>query len=503
MDNLSSKKEDYGLGSIQVRVMPDNNAGNPPEIKTTNVVAPQAVSPATTNLPPNASILAQRLSDQKKPKKLVKKRATLLAVVLLLVIIGGGAYWYYAYGQTMLLIRQMFVNIQLPYDNLKSDFDFSIDMKFKKASSDQTNPVDIFLPSSESVKFSMSGTQHLLGNDFDGNLEFSINTAMDSFKIENGVAYKQIGKDVYFKFDRPLPTEFFGDYIDLSEFFVVDRWLSWSWDDLEKASKDNFLMLNTDNFKQEKIEKDRERIDQYFREFDLHKIFKIVDAKESKDTKDGKLKKLQFFVQPDQTTELLAMLAIFNPDYLNNEELKTSQDIKKKILDDLKKSSNSDIEESNNIEDLNKVEEFLGNLDIYVWVNTKTKNIQGVDLVADGDALDIDGDKIIITGHYRFLNEAEEGHTISKPENTISVQEAYQRTMNKIEEKRMEMYKQYEEQNSKDSDNDGLSDIMESYYGTNPNKADSDGDGFEDGEEVDNGYNPLGPGKLDFGNIRS
>ncbi len=48
----------------------------------------------------------------------------------------------------------------------------------------------------------------------------------------------------------------------------------------------------------------------------------------------------------------------------------------------------------------------------------------------------------------------------------------------------------------KDSDNDGLPDVEELRYGTDPNNKDTDGDGFLDGEEVQNGYNPLGPGRL-------
>lgn len=47
-----------------------------------------------------------------------------------------------------------------------------------------------------------------------------------------------------------------------------------------------------------------------------------------------------------------------------------------------------------------------------------------------------------------------------------------------------------------DSDNDGLTDIQEDYYKTNKQNPDSDNDGYLDGEEVQNGYNPLGPGKL-------
>ncbi len=47
-----------------------------------------------------------------------------------------------------------------------------------------------------------------------------------------------------------------------------------------------------------------------------------------------------------------------------------------------------------------------------------------------------------------------------------------------------------------DQDNDGLTDLQETSYGTDPEDPDSDNDGYKDGEEVDNGYNPLGAGKL-------
>lgn len=47
-----------------------------------------------------------------------------------------------------------------------------------------------------------------------------------------------------------------------------------------------------------------------------------------------------------------------------------------------------------------------------------------------------------------------------------------------------------------DSDGDGLTDIEEEEWRTDPNYSDSDYDGYLDGEEVQNGYNPLGPGKM-------
>ena len=42
-----------------------------------------------------------------------------------------------------------------------------------------------------------------------------------------------------------------------------------------------------------------------------------------------------------------------------------------------------------------------------------------------------------------------------------------------------------------DSDHDGLPDVVENVYGTDPTNPDSDGDGIPDGAEVDAGTNPL------------
>jgi hypothetical protein len=47
-----------------------------------------------------------------------------------------------------------------------------------------------------------------------------------------------------------------------------------------------------------------------------------------------------------------------------------------------------------------------------------------------------------------------------------------------------------------DSDGDGLTDDLETFYGTDALKADTDGDGYSDYVEVSNGYNPNGDGAL-------
>ncbi len=49
-----------------------------------------------------------------------------------------------------------------------------------------------------------------------------------------------------------------------------------------------------------------------------------------------------------------------------------------------------------------------------------------------------------------------------------------------------------------DTDSDALTDLEELYvFRTDPTERDTDADGHPDGTEVQNGYNPLGPGRLD------
>lgn len=66
----------------------------------------------------------------------------------------------------------------------------------------------------------------------------------------------------------------------------------------------------------------------------------------------------------------------------------------------------------------------------------------------------------------------------------------------KIIEEQVSSYYDAPKSSTQDSDYDGLKDEMEEIYGTNPKNSDSDNDGYNDGEEVQNGYNPLGTGKL-------
>ena len=75
-----------------------------------------------------------------------------------------------------------------------------------------------------------------------------------------------------------------------------------------------------------------------------------------------------------------------------------------------------------------------------------------------------------------------------------------------IEKEKYEHYINHEQrnifaENNKDSDQDGLKDFEENYFGTDKNNPDTDHDGYTDFIEIKNGHNPLGSGKLQLNNF--
>lgn len=108
------------------------------------------------------------------------------------------------------------------------------------------------------------------------------------------------------------------------------------------------------------------------------------------------------------------------------------------------------------------------------------------------------------------LSNFNESFELNPPDNFIEFSEIAQKIIDeesKNNEKQINARKETNNQQKdpsiatneealKDYDNDGLSNILESFYGTDPNNKDTDGDGFEDGAEVNARYNPNGTGTL-------
>lgn len=110
-----------------------------------------------------------------------------------------------------------------------------------------------------------------------------------------------------------------------------------------------------------------------------------------------------------------------------------------------------------------------------------------------------------IYGHYRFkpatgevalvedINEAQWFTSDIKTYNPVSDNSASSTSATTISTSTAEILAR---NFNNDYDKDGLTNLQEAGYGTDPSKADTDDDGNTDSEEINNGYNPLGSGKL-------
>jgi len=98
-----------------------------------------------------------------------------------------------------------------------------------------------------------------------------------------------------------------------------------------------------------------------------------------------------------------------------------------------------------------------------------------------------------------FCNNLDEQDKINCMENIIfrlAIEKKDIEACKKIDSEDLKNYCINFIQYSQDIDRDNLKNEDEEKYGTDPNNPDSDGDGFLDGDEVENGYDPMGEGKL-------
>ena len=150
------------------------------------------------------------------------------------------------------------------------------------------------------------------------------------------------------------------------------------------------------------------------------------------------------------------------------------------ILEYMKKAKGSDLSEG----EIAQIKERVDTIHITnaeVWVYTNDKRLAKTVWTGDSSLAGAKGQGTIsIT-----LKDYNVPVTVTDPEYSIPVEEILGSLMGGGSMT-----------TTKDTDGDGLPDNLEiSIYKTDPNKADTDGDGYSDKVEIENGYNPLGPGK--------
>ncbi|MBD3238357.1 MAG: hypothetical protein GF332_01815 [Candidatus Moranbacteria bacterium] len=129
-----------------------------------------------------------------------------------------------------------------------------------------------------------------------------------------------------------------------------------------------------------------------------------------------------------------------------------------------------------------------------VWIGKKDLNFYKINVTFD--FIDKDMNNIGNSDIELFLTNHNQPVTITAPENTKSIKNAFTKIFENIGAENMENIEAGNiNEKMKDTDNDGIDDYREKLLGTDPNNPDTDGDGFNDGKELGGGYDPLINGK--------
>ena len=428
-------------------------------------VAPQAVAS------PDPSV--QPVKSKSNKSKII------LGIILfvVLVVVGVGGWWYYAFGKAFLLTNSAEFPWGEEVKNYKTTTDFKFSVQGITKNEEFTNEVGGMFGPQDS--FGISGTiaQQNISDNFSSEATYVVDYG-DAFSLNLAANFKLIDSIMYINPDLtalealPLP-------------FELDLDLKGTW---VEVPGDMFVQDDEDSPEQEAYS---ERFDNFIEKLEDMDALGFKDPHETKDSSQGKLMKVNYTIDGTQLDGIVmasiesGLTSAYDivPSELSGDELNAMISGDKEEFEKFKKE---------NEEQWELMKHYLSNITLSAWINTKTKNIQVMELVGENLPIDLEEDKGTMSFTISSFYEPIEEMTIEKPTDTMTAEELMTGIMTQTMGGGM-----MPEQAVVDTDGDGLSDDMEFYYGTEVANPDTDGDGYLDGEEVLGGYNPNGEGLLE------
>jgi len=443
---------------------------------------------SSENINPQESQIEENFTNKKKAKK-TKTLKIVLAALIGILILGGGAFAYIEFFQKM-TPQEVFAKMQENQAQVSSfAYQGSLNLNFETKEDSSAETIDdamlSMLPTELNLNFSGKNQKQEDHTAIRSDFEIGSDAMMfPSLKF----SLIRKGDKNYLKFNS-LPQIMFFDLSMLEE-----KWISIHPDDFKQFS--NKDISNTE-INEDKIKDDLA-------------ILKKYDLVSLEDLGEEKINEQNNYHYK------------FN---LNKEEIISAYI-----------ELNEDTEE-----DLNSLKEFLNKLEDSgkIWIDkddflvTKITYSGNINNIKEDNSMNFSGAKLDLNLNFSEYNQNFE---IKEPEDSQSFEEIFSEfqgdgnmsfelggledeetaiiegevststldTFSQEDYPELENNTELEQDNPEDgveknlednleldSDNDGLSDLEEGEYGTDPNNPDTDGDGYLDGEEVENGYDPL------------
>ena len=463
----------------------ENLSGSRPEIS-------YPVHP-TVNVPPPSG-LNERISHHSvSPRRFQRRIVWIVLAVFILAILGVGGWWYYAQGQVLLLMKQAKWSWGLEdLQNYQQDTNVSLEIK-NRSQGEQ----DIYAMFFGGEKFNLDVVGHNKNIGANTESDVDIKAKTEGFNLDLGLQAKKIEDKLYFTFNlegiEDLLTNIFG---------AVDQGGGSSFKD---AFQNIWFEMDINDSYNISIDKDKlaqlnNKFNDYLQQLKKDKIFDFTDLKE--DSKG--FRKIKLTIKEDKIEQFIITSL--------NYQLEASQIFSGPESSDVYKQTNEqwvkDFEKMK-VEkpaDWEKMKQMFKAVELVILINPDTKNIHGLEIALNNFVLEADGYATIFNGSVKYFIDKIDSYEIVKPANTkqigafgdllMGAQTFGGAPSDYASSSEENLYTQFHY--NTDNDQDGLSNYVESFYGTDINNLDSDGDTYSDGQEVFNGYNPMGEGLLEY-----
>lgn len=438
-----------------------------PQANQTN---PSPAAPELTNfkaypgMPQPPAGLTERLQSQKTGGS---KKLLIIGIiaVIVLVLAGVGGWWYYAQGQAMLMSRQMSWPWGTTEKNFKVTGEYQASLKFNLAGNSQVSSgseLGTLLPlgvnNLKDTSYTISSNFNVYEKGSEG--DFKVDFKSDYFNTLASLNYIAIGPDYYLQLtsldDKSIAglQGILGDPNNL-----MNKWLS-----LRGAIPESNMGQQQSDLAQQYSKKYTDFINKLRRS----NLISITDTHEIKKISAAQAKKIKYRIIPGKGQDFFNLLS---QTYASTE---LDQAYFSKIKEDPKA--------------LGEIVMSLEGMEINMWLGTKDNIIYGLELINNNFQVMSAADNIVISFEISLMIESIPDKQLAAPADAMTLEQFMTSLMpTELTTTTNSML---------DSDNDGLTDQLEAYYGTDPRNPDTDGDGYLDGQEMQTGHNPLGAGLL-------